>query len=796
MQKRIWLQILAILIVVGIFAVIDLPREDKVFLKQVPLVGETLANYKINLGLDLQGGTHLDYRVDTSKIPTADVDKVVAGVREVIERRVNKLGVAEPNIFESRVGDERHIVVELAGIKDIEQAKAIVGKTIQLEFKEQNTQIDPNEKTRVEKKAADFLAAITLKTKDGKTTFKDVFSDFEEKPKITMEEDTDWVWESDVSDGFKPAIALQAGEVFSSLIQPQQGDYYVDSSGSLAAKQGAYIVQLLAKEENVERVIDNAEERKASHILIAYSGAQSADAKITRSKEEAEKRANEILKLASAKDADFATLAKENSDDASAASNSGELGFFKKDAMVKEFSEAAFGATAKVGLLPEVVKTDFGYHIIKLEEIKVASTEKKKETRVKMAKAFFSTAPDGWKATGLTGQHFRRADVGSDPTTMRPIVNIYFTQTAVSEKSINWWQLIGYIVALAAGIAFISSALGLFIGDKNKSLKRDKIILALSTVILAAAIYGISIINSQIAAEKASVEAASTTETATTDEGRDTTAETDKAGVQLFAELTQRNLQKPIAIFLDGLPIIDTNGDGVINEMDPAYAPVVQSAITNGQAVISGLSSYEQAKSLVNNLNTGAIPAPVKLSGQYTVGATLGATALTQSLQAGILGLILVMIFMIFFYRLPGVIASFALVIYGVLLVAVLQFLGVVLTLAGIAGVILSIGMAVDANILIFERMKEELKLGKTLSRGVEDGFNRAWTSIRDSNASSLITCAILFWFGSSMIQGFALTLGVGIAISMFTAITVSRTFMRAIVHGVKNLWLYGISNR
>ncbi|MFA5351826.1 MAG: protein translocase subunit SecD [Candidatus Gracilibacteria bacterium] len=792
MQKRIWLQILAILIVVGIFAVIDLPREDKVFLKQVPLVGETLANYKINLGLDLQGGTHLDYRVDTSKIPTADVDKVVAGVREVIERRVNKLGVAEPNIFESRVGDERHIVVELAGIKDIEQAKAIVGKTIQLEFKEQNTQIDPNEKTRVEKKAADFLAAITLKTKDGKTTFKDVFSDFEEKPKITMEEDTDWVWESDVGDNFKPVLALQSGEVFPSIIQPGQGDYYVDSSGSLAMKQGLYVAQLLAKEENVDRTINNEEERKASHVLITYSGAQSADAKITRSKEEAEKRANEILKLASVKDADFATLAKENSDDPSAASNSGDLGFFKKDAMVKEFSEAAFSETAKVGLLPQVIKTDFGYHIIKLEEIKPASVEKTKETRVKMDKAFFSTAPDGWKTTGLTGQHFRRADVGSDPTTMRPIVNIYFTDTAVAEKSINWWQLIGYIVALSAAIAFISSALGLFIGDKSKSAKRDKIILALSTVLLAAAIYGISVINKQIAAEKA----ATIETTATTDEAKDATSETDKAGVQLFAELTQRNLHKPIAIFLDGLPIIDTNGDGVINEMDPAYAPVVQSEITNGQAVISGLSSYEQAKSLVNNLNTGAIPAPVKLSGQYTVGATLGATALTQSLQAGILGLILVMIFMIFFYRLPGVIASFALVIYGVLLVAVLQFLGVVLTLAGIAGVILSIGMAVDANILIFERMKEELLLGKTLARGVEDGFNRAWTSIRDSNASSLITCAILFWFGSSMIQGFALTLGVGIAISMFTAITVSRTFMRAIVHGVKNLWLYGISNR
>jgi protein-export membrane protein SecD len=795
MQKRIWIQLLLILVMVGVFTLIDLPRADKEFLKQVPLIGETLANYKINLGLDLQGGTHLDYRVDTSKIPTADVDKVVSGVREVIERRVNKLGVAEPNIFESRVGDERHIVVELAGIKDIEEAKAIVGKTIQLEFKEQNKEVDPNEKNQITQKANDFLDKATAKTRAGEATFEDVFSDFEDAPKITLEKDQEWVWESEVDANFKPAIGMKSGEVYQFVIQPGEGDYYVDSTGALVVKQGGYIVQLVEKEEAVDRVIDHIEERKASHILIAYSGAQRADAKVTRTKSEAEKRAVEILKQASAPEADFATLAKENSDDPSAATNSGDLGFFKKEAMVKEFSDAAFGA-AKVGIIPQVIETDFGFHILKLTDIKPASTENRKETRVKLAKVFFSTAPDGWKATGLTGQHFRRADVGSDPTTMRPIVNIYFTQTAVSEKSINWWQLIAYLVALGAGIAFVSSALGLFIGDKSKSAKRDKIILALSAVLLAGAIYGIATINQQIAAKTAETTTEETAAAKPGEEKKKEISETDKNGVDLFADLTQRNLRKPIAIFLDGLPIIDTNGDGVINEFDPAYAPVVQSAITNGQAVISGLSSYEEAKNLVNNLNTGAIPAPVKLSGQYTVGATLGETALTQSLQAGVIGLVLVMIFMIIFYRLPGVIASVALVIYGVTLLVALQFLGVVLTLAGIAGVILSIGMAVDANILIFERVKEELKLGKTLARGVEDGFARAWTSIRDSNASSLITCAILFWFGSSIIQGFALTLGVGIAISMFTAITVSRTFMRAIVHGVKNLWLYGISKR
>ncbi|MBU1090105.1 protein translocase subunit SecD, partial [Patescibacteria group bacterium] len=250
---------------------------------------------------------------------------------------------------------------------------------------------------------------------------------------------------------------------------------------------------------------------------------------------------------------------------------------------------------------------------------------------------------------------------------------------------------------------------------------------------------------------------------------------------------------KPIAIFLDGLPIIDTNGDGMISESDPAYAPIVQSEIVNGQAVISGLKSYEEANQLVQNLNTGAIPAPVKLAGQFTVGATLGAEALTTSLRAGIYGLLAVAIFMILFYRLPGIIASLALAIYGALLIFAIQIFGIVLTLAGVAGVILSIGMAVDANILIFERMKEELRLGKSLSRSVEDGFARAWTSIRDSNVSSLITCAILFWFGSSIIQGFALTLAVGILLSMFTAITVSRNFLRIAVSFFKNEKFYGV---
>ena len=317
-----------------------------------------------------------------------------------------------------------------------------------------------------------------------------------------------------------------------------------------------------------------------------------------------------------------------------------------------------------------------------------------------------------------------------------------------------------------------------------ESLRRDRILALVSVVILAASIYGIIQSEADDSAEIAQPEL---------EASNGEISETDSAGVDLFAEITKRNLNKPIAIFLDGFSIIDTNGDGVVIEFYPSYAPVVQIELIYVQAVFSGLKSYEDANELVQNLNTGAIPAPVKLSGQFTVGATLGEEALATSLEAGILGLLAVAIFMILFYRLPGIIASLALTIYGLFLIFALQVFGIVLTLAGVAGVILSIGMAVDANILIFERMKEELRLGKSLTRSVEDGFDRAWTSIRDSNVSSLITCAILFWFGSSIIQGFALTLAVGILLSMLSAIVVSRNFLRIAVSFLKNESFYGI---
>jgi protein-export membrane protein SecD len=253
-------------------------------------------------------------------------------------------------------------------------------------------------------------------------------------------------------------------------------------------------------------------------------------------------------------------------------------------------------------------------------------------------------------------------------------------------------------------------------------------------------------------------------------------------GAKIFADITGRNIKKPLAIFLDGASIIDTNGDGKIDSQD-LYAPIVQDKLIDGKAVITGDMSTTVANTLASRLNSGALP--VKIGSpisQETVGPTLGTVSLKQSLWAGIYGLIAVVIFMIVFYRLPGLLASIALAIYVVLTLAIFKLIPVTLTLAGIGGFILSIGMAVDANILIFARMKEEIKAGKSLSDAINEGFKRAWPSIRDSNFNSLIVCAILFFVATSFIKGFAFTLALGIIVSLLSAIFITRIFLQVFI--------------
>ncbi len=255
-------------------------------------------------------------------------------------------------------------------------------------------------------------------------------------------------------------------------------------------------------------------------------------------------------------------------------------------------------------------------------------------------------------------------------------------------------------------------------------------------------------------------------------------------GADLFAKYTTDNVGNQFAIVLDGTVV---------------SAPVIQSAITGGKGQITGGTSgftSAEANNLITVLRYGSLPFPVQEVSTETIAPTLGEYFLRQALLASIVGIGLVFVLMLVHYRLPGLVAGIALIFYALLVLAIFRFIPVTLTLAGIAGFVLSIGMAVDANILIFERMKEELRAGKSLPAATEAGFNRAWNSILDSNVSSLITAGILFWFGTSTIRGFALVLMIGVLCSMFTAITVSRTILRFVVQqeGLRKAWLYGVS--
>lgn len=237
-------------------------------------------------------------------------------------------------------------------------------------------------------------------------------------------------------------------------------------------------------------------------------------------------------------------------------------------------------------------------------------------------------------------------------------------------------------------------------------------------------------------------------------------------GSALFQKITKENVGKTVAIYLDGFAI---------------STPVVREEISGGQAVISGNFTPTEGKTLVGRLNSGALPVPISLVSTQTVGPSLGEKAVTDGVKAGMVSFLILAIFFILWYRLPGVIAILSLAIYTSIILALFKLLPVTLTAAGIAGFIISLGVAVDANVLIFERIKEEIRGGRNIPDAVRTGFSKAWFSIRDSNTSSIITAIILFWFGTSLIKGFALTLGMGVIVSMLSAITISRVFLYAL---------------
>lgn len=619
------------------------------------------------LGLDLQGGAHLIYEADTTAIDATERADAVEGVRDVIERRVNGIGVGEPNVQTAKVGDAYRVLVELPGVTDVNAAIAMIGETPILEFREENN-VPPRDLTKEEeteitdfnkeakKTATSVLARIT---KDGES--------FEDVAKTASEDE-----QSKNNGGY-------VGFVGSNIAFPEI------SAWLKTAKEGDITktpIETDAGFEILKRGKEQAGESQvtASHILICYLGAKNCDNPVY-TKQDALAKAQELYEQATADN--FADLATEFSTEPGAEESGGSLGTFAKGAMVPAFEEAIFAAQA--GEIVGPVETEFGYHIIykEAEEPSVEYELSRIYIR-KLTPADILPSQDPWMPTQLSGKQLSNAEVVTDSRTGSVQVSLVF----------------------------------------------------------------------------------------------------DSEGAELFKQITERNIGKAVAIFLDGEAI---------------STPVVQQAIGDGRAVITGSFDLLEARTLAQRLNAGALPVPVNLVSQQTVGATLGAASLSASLRAGLIGILVVMLFMILFYRLPGFVSVVSLTVYIAITLALMKLIGVTLTLAGIAGFILSVGMAVDANVLIFERMKEELKEGKSLKTAVEEGFLRAWESIRDGNASTLLTCALLMFFGSSFVKGFAITLGIGILVSLFSAITVTRIMLRFVVpwfHEHGNVLFLGAQKR
>lgn len=612
------------------------------------------------LGLDLIGGTHLVAEADMSGVPEGDRDEALSGVRDVVERRVNAYGVAEPVVQTAKVGDSWRVDIELAGVKDIKEAIKLIGELPVLEFREEGagTQRDltSDEKKEVEiyntaakKRAEEALKKVLAPNAD----FSALVSEYSEgEERKDSKGDLGFI-------GLTPQFDVLNLALTRSGIGPEKVLPYLVENG-----EGWNIVKYSEKRVGERKV-------KASHILICFEGAQNCST--TTTKEVARKMATDLKWKLTARN--FAQTALEKSDDPSAKTNSGDLGYFSQAMMVKEFADAAFAA--RVGAIIGPVESPFGFHLIYKTDDRIENQYKVQRILLKKKSPADIAPPSPWVATGLGGKQLKRASVQFDPTSGEPQVSLEFN-----------------------------------------------------------------------------------------DEGK-----------RMFADITTRNVERYVAIFLDGQPI---------------SIPRVIQPITGGQAVITGTFTLPEAKQLAQRLNAGALPVPIAIISQVSVGATLGADSLAKSLEAGLIGFALVALFMILYYRFAGVSAVLSLIFYVIFVLAIFKLIPVTLTLAGIAGFIITIGMAVDGNVLIFARMKEELRAGKPLSQAIEEGFTRSWPSIRDGHITTLISAAILFWFSSSVIKGFALTLFIGVLFSLISSVVVSRILMRAFSSWIKNprVWI------
>ncbi len=646
------------------------------------LIGQKLQAFKITLGLDLAGGTELDYRIDLSDAieqnndddPSNNVSLnfISESVRDALEARVNPAGIGEIIIKRSQVEEEEHVIIQMPPSANVDKAKADAEQDNRLEFFEE----DPSRINIKKLEIAGILNKLTPWNWQSKVD------------ELTLDENISFIetekrFQDDIND---PALAerlfaASQGTFLSEVIETQtEPEYTLSEDGNIEFKsfpQNVLAIVRLTEKAQVAREKTNPAKAGARHILFGYPEANRADENVRyQSKEEAKEEAEKMLAKLQEEGVDnFAELAKEFSTEGAAQQSGGDLGEFERERMVPEFSDAVFGME-EPGLVGEVVESSFGFHVIEVLKKTPQSTETVYEDQVSYEMLGWNSDELRWIETDLGGKQLENATVGYDEIG-QPVVNLLF----------------------------------------------------------------------------------------------------DAEGGDMFAGLTERVAAKQC----NGGPCrlgIKVGGRWITQ-------PTVREKIVGRSSQISGNFTFDSARELADGLNLGAIDAPIILSGQTSITPELGHEQLNKSLRAGLFGFLAIMLFLMAMYRFTGVIAAISLTLYASIFVTLLKiwpesFGGpIVLTLAGIAGIVLSVGLAVDGNILIFERLKEELRRGRSLEQAVDLGFERAWTAIRDSNLTTLLTCLILFSFGSSIIKGFAITLIVGTILSMFTAITISRNLLR-----------------
>jgi len=761
-----------------------------------------------HFGLDLAGGTQLDFRISEreleeqkqqiqSEIEEAershDSDRVavlqlqlstieqqqrtvVEAIRTVLERRINSMGVSETSITPSYIGDEKHLLVQCPGVVDVQECISTVGKTIKLEFKEEFLEATDEFRKEVRERADIAYARIT----ESEQTLEVVGQDLSDELGVFYEADATFFRE-ELPDVLAPMwsknkvdkIIFKQGTIRAP--RPQE-------DGSMAEEDvpGIFIAQQINPVTQTGRTINEA--------AVAFDLLQQQESNL-------EKRSHTNATLNT--DVPNRVISSLRDMQQGDLMSTGELPSGEARVLfLRQFQAGSESMTASHILFAYSGAVSAGTDVTRTKEdaLQLSKDVKKQlddgSDFAALAREL-SNGPSGEQ--GGTLGDFGRGDMVpafeqaafalpegavSEPTET-PFGYHLIRSDRASTNTIdtaNYEELIVTGSGAAERAEEIVARLGR--GDV-KRMDDNVTVQFLFFSMLPTGWRDTALDGKHFRSATVTLDPTSNIPVVQIN--------FDDEGGQMFQELTARNINKRIAIFVGGQLI---------------SAPTVQGEISGGSAVITGSRNIQEARELATDLNTGAIPAPIYLSGQRTVEATLGAEALRTAMEAALLGAIILMIYMIVVYRLLGLVADMTLSIYALLFFTFLKmplFLvssqHIVLSLAGMAGIILSIGMAVDANVLIFERVKEELRKGKLLKTAVRTGFERAWPSIRDGNISTLITCTILFLVGTSIVRGFAVTLSTGVLLSMFTAIVITRWILNYLAKSplAEKTWLFGV---